>query len=1184
MGRSTYLTLGRRVLHTESRGRPVDSYVFISDKVADNMFESFWRSKPIVTRIIRLAKTVLSVAILCGASTPMPAQSSSQGAIDGTVFDPGGAAIAKAALTIHNVRSNADIASTSDAHGNFHAPLLEPGSYSVTVAATGFQSARLDNVIVQVGAVTLLQPHLVPGLESSIVEVKETAPILNFESADFSAELNSRALQGIPVNNRRWSSLAIATPGVIADSNGFGLVSVRGIGTLMNNVEIDGADDNQAYYSEERGRTREAYSTSASAVREFAVNTGVYAAQYGRAAGGVIDAVTHSGANDLHGQVYFYDRESNWNAYQEHSLLTVANYTPGNPVPTGFTSVPYKPEDVRKIYGFTVGGSILRNKLFWIYTYDRHSRIFPAVGSPGTPNTFFALPDAATAVGANTVLPPSTSGVNYPTYTCNIATGYLTPPRTSTTAAPTLDAQACTLAAREKLSSYDAGVAAYSSGLASLLPDLGYTPRAGYQEINAPKLDWQIDSRQHASLLYNRLRWDSPGGVQSASVVPYAIDAQGTDFVKLDYTVAKLTSSIRDNIDNELLYQYGRELNDEGQQPFNAYTTANLLAKNGNVPAVALDGSSGFVLGSPFYSHRKALPDEHKWQMEDTLYYSKKSHTYNFGVDMLHNDDFINALSGSSSAGTSSGNGIYTYSYIGNYLADLASRKSATGTCDSAQQSAASSSASAVGTYQCYAAGGYGQSFGNPAFAIQTFDYALFAQDHWSPFPRLHIELGMRYNYEFIPVPPANLANAGLPQTSNHPSDKNNLGPRIGFAYDPFGSGKSVLRGGYGMYYGRVANGTFLNALLNSGSQNGQYTSVYSPTAGSTTPVFPNNVSTAGVAIAPAVYYLDAHLQNPMVHEFDLIAQRQVGMGTIASLSYLGALGRELPNFINTNLDPATVQTTNLTFLDSTGSSPIPNETVLPVRTYTHYVHAGYQGITDVIGNIDSSYNAFVAEVQNRSLHNIQFDVNYTWSHSLDYNQNDVATVTTNNWIDPYAPVRSNYANSNFNVPDRLVFYFLYEFPNAANKNSLLSYFINDWSLENSFQAQSGLPYSATVSGSASSNSISTGWFGTGVTSYIPNLGRNTDKYPRHEVDDIRMQKEFTIQERYKLQLMLNAFNIANKQNIDAIDTTAFILSPAGPSAGFATYQPSFQSVSTSNNSGFLYTPREVEIAARISF
>ena len=111
----------------------------------------------------------------------------------------------------------------------------------------------------------------------------------------------------------------MSTPGVVSDTNGFGLVSIRGISTLLNNVEIDGADDNDGFLSEERGRTREAYSTSASAVREFAVNTGVYSAEYGRAAGGVITSVTKSGTNQIHGQAYFYDRESNWNAYNDYT-------------------------------------------------------------------------------------------------------------------------------------------------------------------------------------------------------------------------------------------------------------------------------------------------------------------------------------------------------------------------------------------------------------------------------------------------------------------------------------------------------------------------------------------------------------------------------------------------------------------------------------------------------------------------------------------------------------------------------------------------------------------------------------------------------------------------------------------------------------------------------------------------
>ena len=201
---------------------------------------------------------------------------------------------------------------------------------------------------------------------------------MNYESANFSSNINLIELENVPINNRRWSALALSTPGVTVDTSGFGLISVRGISTILNNVEIDGADDNQAYFSEERGRTREAYSTSGSAVREFAVNTGVYPAEYGRAAGGVVNSVTKSGTNELHGEAYFFDRESNWAAYSAEATLTKL-------VNGANVTSPIKPEDLRKIYGFTAGGALIKNKLFWIYTYDQHTHVFPLVGVPASP-------------------------------------------------------------------------------------------------------------------------------------------------------------------------------------------------------------------------------------------------------------------------------------------------------------------------------------------------------------------------------------------------------------------------------------------------------------------------------------------------------------------------------------------------------------------------------------------------------------------------------------------------------------------------------------------------------------------------------------------------------------------------------------------------------------------------------
>jgi len=1122
----------------------------------------------ICTKWTRALAVVFVVAgLLSGAAL---AQSTTQGAIAGTVEDATNAVIPSAKVTIHNVATNAEQKVATDSSGYFNVPLLEPGTYKVTFSAANFGTVNENNVVVQVGQLTTLEPHLAVGGSSEVVEVSAEAPILNFESPDFTANLNQTAIANVPINNRRWSALALTTPGVVADSSGFGLVSVRGISTILNNVEIDGADDNQAYYSEERGRTREGYSTSGSAVREFAVNTGVYAAEFGRAAGGVINSVTKSGGNQLHGQVYGYDRESKWNAYNDYTTQTVL-------VGGVSTTVHLKPEDLRKIYGFTVGGALIKNKLFWMYTYDQHSHIFPAIATPSTPSNFYLTPDAAMPAGT----------------TCNTTTGQVT----GTVSA--VDQEVCLMAARlgsagyatysNAATGYSAAATLFNLDLNALNGDLGMIGRTGYQEINTPKLDWQINPKEHVSFLYHRLRWDSPGGVQTQNPVFYGIDTTGTDFVKLDYGVAKLTSLVTSHVSNEILYQYGRELNDEGQTPFSAYTKANLVGPTGNVPGVALSSTGGGIseFGSPYYSYRAALPDERKWQVEDTLYWNKGNHTFKFGADLLHNADLIN--------NTFESNGLYTYGYQATYFTDLFLSQNAyagTGVCNAAASQVYATGA--VGTAPCYTA--YAQGYGNPVFGINTFDWAIFAQDNWKFSPRLTLELGLRYDKEMLPTQQTSYVNpaeivSGVAVGANHPSDNNNLGPRIGFAYDTFGTGKTIVRGGFGLYYGRLTNGIVLNALLNSGFGPAQYTTSFNSTATASTPAGPRfpNIAPAPTtgALSPSVEYLDPHLQNPMVEEFDLIVQHQLGKGTVASVSYLGALGKELTNFLDLNLNPNTKETVLVNVVDSTGKGPLgPTGTQIPVSVFTSYNTTGtsFGAITDVISNINSSYSAFVAEVQNHSLHSIQFDVNYTWSHSLDYNQNTTTTTSTTNWLDPYANALSNYGNSSYNVPNRVVAWAVYNLPKFVKSKNWASYITNGWSVDDSFQAQSGLPLSITVSGNVASNKVLSGWNGGGDTQYIPNIGRNTMKYPRHIVDDARLEKQFDFKEGYNLQLFAQVFNVANHQNIDGLNTTGYAFSNGTTSAVTATYQTTLGTVTSSNSSGFLYTPREIEIAAKFTF
>ena len=1134
----------------------------------------------------RIRLGILSLAFLTlvvfSGMLALNAQSTTQGSIAGSVMDSTGAVVPGAAITIQNTATGFSVRLVADASGFFKAPLLEPGTYTVAITSAYFANYNASNVTVVVGQVTTVAPRLAVASASAEVVVTEQTPVMNTESPDFSATLSQQQIQNIPLNNRRWSALALTTPGVVSDTSGFGLVSIRGISTVLNNIEIDGADDNDAYYSEERGRTREAYSTSGSAVREFAVNTGVYSAEYGRAAGGVITSVTKSGNNQIHGQAYFWHRESNWNAYNNYTTQSFLNTSTGK-----YVAQHIKPEDLRKIYGFTVGGALIKDKLFWIYTYDQHTHVFPGVGIPTNPTAFYALPTAA----AN--LPTGLSSAS-----CNLTTGAWAGTN-STDPNNALDADACTLAARQGDASYSQGVASYNLWISNMNSDLGVVSRFGFQEINTPKVDWQVNQKNRVSFLFHRLRWDSPGGVQTGAAVDYARDTFGNDFVKLDYGVAKLTSLITNNASNELLYQYGRELLPETRQPNTPYTTANLIGNgpsvNGSLPEVAMDTAVGFNLGSPYYSYRLANPLETKWQVSDTFYWNKGNHSLKFGVDELHNYDFNNTFGGD-------GNGYYSYSYIGNYINDQMNfLESRTGGCDS------SASRNAVSTYACY--GTFTQTFGPHAYGISTMDSAVFAQDNWKITPRLELELGVRWDYEALAPADPNLTSATgsfvpYAQLNNNPSDKRNLGPRIGFAYDVFGRGNTVVRGGYGVYYGRINNGELLNVRFNTGSPKSQYNTQWKVNA-SGAPTLPNIVGSAGAAVAtPTSNFLAANLRSPEVQEYDLEIQQAIGKGTFFAVSYLGSQGRLLPNFLNVNLNP-TQTPINITVSDASNKGPLgTNGTVISnVGQYHSYgntamfgsVATKFQTISEMISNVNSNYNAMVVEVMNRALKSVQFDANYTWAHSLDFAQNANTTTTAgNSWYDPYGNPRVNYGDSNWNTPNRFVATATYNLPNLQT-SSLLKYVANGWSLDDSFQMQSGLPYTIGVSGFFNAGILSN-WNGASGPALIPGIGPNTGRYPHHVVDDVRVQKSIDFEGGRSVQLMCNIFNVVNHQNIDGLGTTAYKLSSttvSGVTTNTATFQgqgtsnPSLNTylgVTSSNNSGFLFTPRQVEIAAKLIF
>lgn len=1062
---------------------------------------------------VRLARLGILFALMatCLGSLAL-AQSAVTGAVGGAATDPSNAAVANAAVTLKSMDTNKTETATTDSEGRFRFTNLQPGAYAITISATGFAEYKQEQIVVEVGRLSNVDAALRVAGAAATVDIVASAAAVNLESKEFTTNINQTAINELPINGRRWSNFVILTPGSVPDGS-FGLISFRGISGLLNNNTVDGGDNNQAFFGEERGRTRLSYSISQSAIREFQVNTSNYSAEYGRAAGGVTNAVTKSGTNDLHGDVFYFQRNNEWGARNPLAFQSVL-------VNGALTRVGIKPEDVRHQFGGTLGGPIIKDKLFFFFSYDQQKRNFPGL-------SIFTSPTLLNGVS-----------------------------RTALTGKGLTNAQ-------------------IDNTIQFLNSLTGPVPRTGDQTLILPKIDWQINNKNTFTINYNRLRWDSPSGVQTQATNNRGRASFGDDFVKVDWGTARLTSTIKPTLVNEFRVQYARDF--EFQISQTPLPGEPRTAINGSAPDVGLQ--NGLNFGKPNFLERASFPKEKRTQFTDNVTSALWGNTLKFGVDINHVRDGLSNLFTES--------GSFFYNNLNEFILDYVNWQTplaAGTTCITTPPLPALPRP--VG--KCYS-GNFTQGFGPLGTEFSTTDYNFYVQYDWKFAPRVTFNLGLRYEYQKFPdaqIP--NPSNDLIPNTnvtfnqatSELPSDKNNFGPRFGFAAALTGDGRTSLRGGYGLYYGRTINSTIFNAVLNTGAAGSQTLVSLQPT-NATAPVFPNVLASPPPG-SLALQYFAPDFGNPMIHQVDLIFEREILRNTTVSASYLFSQGQKLPTFFDRNLN---APTNNQTF--SVVGGPFGGQTfTIPVFRGAR-PNPNFGALTEIASEVESKYNAMVLQANRRFSGGLQLLASYTLSKAVDDSQTSQTFTTANvpfNVFDPEA----ERGRSRFDRRHKFVASAVYA-PRVKVDNKLVTTLLDGWSIAPIFQFYTGLPFDGLVSGSlpaisgvANSNGTAGGLNGAGSSTgsnRLPLLERNAFSAPGVKNFDLRLSRKFYIKERINVEFLGEAFNIFNRTQFTGVNTTMYTLNTTTLNLNF---NPDFGTITEAG--GTLYRERQVQIGLRFQF
>jgi len=1107
---------------------------------------------------------VLLLVLLLLAFAGIAAAQTETGQVTGKVLDPSGAVVPNAKLSLKSLSTNLVRSTVSNDAGIYLFPSVLPGDYELTAEAAGFAKSS-QNVVVTVGARVGVDVRLEVGRPETVIQVTETAGQVNVETQTLSTVLSRQNLADLPTLTRNPYELVVTSGNISGgDPSGRGVgYAINGQRSSSTNILLDGSANNDEFTA-----TPGQY-VPLDSVQEFSLLKSNFTAEYGRATGGVVNVATRSGTSEFHGSLYEYNRVSRLAA---NSFDNNANGLP-------------KSVFTRNQFGFSLGGPIFipeefnkdKDKLFFFTNVEwfrirsaaRRTVWIPADGlinaSAANTKNFF-----------NTYGKVRSSFADLGTFT----KGQL------------------------KAAGFDPCTGGAAGGGCALLPDStplmrrisysypadsgGGDPRNEYQWVT--RLDYNMSSKTQ---IYGRLALQDQNGLPGSNAdSPY----QGFDTgftTKNQNWLFSVIHSFSPQFASQSKVVFNR-LNQA--QPLGDFPPTPTLYAYGTTPASILGSRVGFPGYLPF-DPGNAIPfggPQNFVQLYQDMSYIRGRHQLRFGgaYTYIRDNRTFGAYQNSVLQLASSGR-------FGQAIDNLLAGKALIyqGAIDP------------QGKYPCGATVDASCTVtlpvGQPSFSRSNryHEFAYYIQDSWKVHRNLTLNAGLRWEYFGVqhnknPKLDSNfylgsgstyeqqLRNGQVMLAPDSPvgglwgKDYNNYGPRVGFAWDMFGNGKTSLRGGWGLFYERNFGNVTFNVI-----QNPPNYAVISIQAGVDVPEIaittavtgPLSGSTGSKALPKvSLRAVDQNIRTAYAHTWSLSLERALTSNLVGAVEYSGSAGRKLYSMEN----PNTIGSGNYYLGDPCDPTAFNCTSRIIQYRYTNINLRGQLGSSDYNG-----INFRLTAKRIRSLGITGAEINYTWSHAID-NLSDTFSSSGNQAnlgiMDRHHP-DTERGNAYFDVRHRVVMSGTWDLPLAGSTRGFVRQLLDGWSFNPILLLRTGYPYSlydctnaigypsgfcpmamfdkpiTRVLGDSKGPALSTpnlikyydymefapnhdwynpkvGWSDFGP--YPSNMvGRNVFRAPGAWNLDLGLNKNFKIGDRYRIQFRFETYNTLNHANLYA-DTT----------------------------------------------